>query len=151
MAIDHADMAAKAAVDKVISAEHSVERTIKRLKPKEERLLPGAIYVAVIGLSGSIISRNRALPIRFLTPLLLFTVSSTLILPETSRNVGNLIYEWESKVPQVKEFHDVTRTKVVAGLWKAGEAVEDAEHLIDGAVQGSKDVFEKNSGIKLPK
>lgn len=153
MAIDHADMAARAAVDKVVATEYAIEHTIKSLAPKNgmETLLPGAIYVSIIGLSGSIIARNRALPIRFITPLLLFTVSARLILPETSRNVGNLIYELESKVPAVKQVHDETRSKVAAGLWKAGEVVEDAEHILDGAVQGSKDVFEKTSGIKLPK
>lgn len=151
MAIEHADMAARAAVDKVVSAERAIERTVKSLAPQHERLIPGAIYVAVIGLSGSIVARNRALPIRFLTPLALFALSARLILPETYGKVGNLVYTWEAHLPPVRKAHDETRERIAAGLWKAGEVVEDAEHLLDGAVQGSKEAFEKTSGIKLPK
>lgn len=149
--IQQGDAFMRSAVDHVVAAEHHIERTVKSLKPRHETLLPGAIYVSVIGLSGSILSRNRAFPVRFLTPLLFFVVSSRLILPETSRNVGDLIYSWESRVPEVKKWHDFTRSHIAMGLWKAGEVVEDAEHMIDGAVKGSKDAFEKNSGIKLPK
>ncbi|CCG84489.1 protein of unknown function [Taphrina deformans PYCC 5710] len=150
-ALQQADAHLRYAVDQVVATEHKIERTIKSLRPKNETLLPGAIYVAVIGLSGSIVSRNRAFPLRFLTPLLFFVVSSKIILPETSANVGDLIYSWEAKVPEVKKWHDFTTSHVAMGLYKAGEVVEDAEHMIDGAVKGSKDVFEKNSGIKLPK
>lgn len=150
-AIQQGDAMMRSAVDHVIMAEHRVERTLKSLKPKQEALIPGGIYVAIIGLSGSIISRNRAFPLRFLTPLLFFVVSSKVILPETSSNVGDLIYSWESRVPEVKKWHDFTRSHVAMGIWKAGEVVEDAEHMIDGAVKGSKEVFEKSSGIKLPK
>lgn len=138
------------AVDRVIAIEHRVERTVKSLKPRHETLLPGAIYVSIIGLSGSIISRNRMFPIRFATPLLFFVVAGKVFLPETSGNVGDLIYSWESRVPEVQKWHDLTRSHVAMGLWKAGEVVEDAEHMIDGAVKGSKEAFEKNSGIKLP-
>lgn len=145
------DALMRSAVDHVVMAENKVEATVKSLRPTHETVLPGALYVAVSGLTGSIIARNRALPIRFITPVLLFVVSSKIFIPETAANVGNLIYSWESKVPEVKKWHDFTRSHVAMGLWKAGEVVEDAEHLIDGAVQGSREAFEKNSGIKLPK
>jgi MICOS complex subunit MIC26 len=47
-------------VDKWIGVERKVERTLKEIAPKgEETLLPGAVYVGIAGMGGSIIARNR--------------------------------------------------------------------------------------------
>lgn len=149
--IASADRTMRSLVDHIILVESRVEGTVKSLKARDERLMPGALYVGIIGLSGSIIARNRALPIRFLTPIVFLVTSASVLLPRTTRNVGDLVYDYESRVPELKRAHDSVRQGMARSLWKAGEVVEEAEHLLDGAVQGSKDAFEKGSGIKLPK
>jgi len=47
-------------VDKWIGIEKQVESTLKEISPKgDETILPGAIYVGLAGMAGSIIARNR--------------------------------------------------------------------------------------------
>ena len=47
-------------VDKWIGIEKEVESTLKEVAPKgEETILPGAIYVGIAGMGGSILARNR--------------------------------------------------------------------------------------------
>lgn len=47
-------------VDKWIGIEKDVENTLKEVAPKgEETILPGAIYVGIAGMAGSILARNR--------------------------------------------------------------------------------------------
>lgn len=50
-------------VDKWIGVEKQVENTFKEIAPKgEETIIPGAIYVGIAGMAGSIIARNRTSP-----------------------------------------------------------------------------------------
>jgi MICOS complex subunit MIC26 len=47
-------------VDTWIGVEKEVETTLKEVAPKgEETILPGAIYVGIAGMAGSILARNR--------------------------------------------------------------------------------------------
>jgi Apolipoprotein O len=51
------------AVDKWISVEKQVEKTLYDVAPKgEETIIPAAIYVGIAGMGGSILARNRTLP-----------------------------------------------------------------------------------------
>lgn len=52
----------KSVVDQWIGVEKEVESTLQEIAPKgEETLLPGAIYVGIAGMGGSILARNRKL------------------------------------------------------------------------------------------
>jgi MICOS complex subunit MIC26 len=47
-------------VDKWIGIERQVEMTLKEVAPKgEETIIPGAIYIGIAGMGGSILARNR--------------------------------------------------------------------------------------------
>jgi MICOS complex subunit MIC26 len=47
-------------VDKWIGIEKQVETTLKEVAPKgEETIIPGAVYVGIAGMGGSILARNR--------------------------------------------------------------------------------------------
>lgn len=49
-------------VDKWIGIEREVESTLKEVAPKgDETIIPGAIYVGVAGMGGSILARNRTI------------------------------------------------------------------------------------------
>lgn len=44
-----------------------MERTLKEVAPKgEETIIPGAIYVGIAGMAGTIIARNRPSPFQCL-------------------------------------------------------------------------------------
>ncbi len=147
--IKEADSGMRRAVDVWIGVEQDVERTIKEIAPKHERLLPGAIYVAVTGMSGSILARNRSLPIRFFSPILLALFSAQLFLPETTGNVGKLIWRYEQKIPEVAIVHQQVSTHVGYGMKKVEQTLEDGRHLVEGAVEGSRGFLENQTGMPL--
>lgn len=91
-----------------MDAEHSFTSTIASLAPPKEsneRLLPGGIYVLVAAMAGSIISRNRNILIRFVTPIITGVTTAHYVVPRTTENVGNLIWSYEEKFPVVRDNH----------------------------------------------
>ncbi|KAK6351344.1 hypothetical protein TWF718_004508 [Orbilia javanica] len=138
--------------DKYLHIEHNVTTTVASLAPShrsKETILPGAIFIAVTTMAGSVLARRRMLPIRFLTPVITGTAASWYFLPETTRNVADLAWKWEQKVPQVAETHLKVRGGIEEG-WKSTKegydhaigAVEDttskARRTIEGWVRNSK-------------
>jgi organizing structure protein 2 len=149
--VDELDALLRRGVDQVIAAEHQVESTVKEIRPKREQLMPGALYTAIAALSGSIVSRNRNILFRFATPLLFGVGAGAYFLPETSSNVGNVLYRLESRIPGAQRYHDMTISHAKMGYQAVLDKVEDAEHMIGGAVESGKDAIESNSGFKLSK
>ncbi|KAK6503266.1 hypothetical protein TWF481_008295 [Arthrobotrys musiformis] len=138
--------------DKYLHIEHNVTTTVASLAPShrsKETILPGAIFIAISTMAGSVLARRRMFPIRFLTPVITGTAASWYFLPETTRNVADLAWKWEQKVPQVAETHLKIRDGVEEG-WKTTKGgydhaiatVEDstskARRTIEGWVRNSK-------------
>ncbi|EFQ99103.1 hypothetical protein MGYG_02116 [Nannizzia gypsea CBS 118893] len=95
-------------VARVLHAESQFTSTIASLAPPREsgeRLLPGGIYVLVSAMAGSIVSRNRGILLRTASPIALGTVAAWSLLPITMRNVSDLVWEYEKKVPALAENH----------------------------------------------
>ena len=177
--LKQADGVAREAVGKVVELEHDVERNIKKVLPSprstttttspiatgaglretqaraavvpQEPLLPNALYVAIAGMTGSILARRRNVLVRFVVPLGLFYGSARYLLPQTTRNLGDLVYSYESKVPAVRQLHDDANAQLASLVRKSQETVEDGKHVLEGALGSSKKAFEDASGIKLPK
>lgn len=92
----------------VFDLETSFTNTIASLAPPREsgeRLMPGMIYVLVAAMAGSIVSRNRNVLLRATVPLAAGAGTSWLVLPITSRNVGDLLWRYEQKAPLISENH----------------------------------------------
>ncbi|KAF3922015.1 hypothetical protein ABW20_dc0105750 [Dactylellina cionopaga] len=138
--------------DKYLHIEHNVTSTVANLAPSHrsgETIIPGVIFVAISAMAGSVLARRRIFPIRWLTPVVTGVAASWYFLPETSRNVGDLAWKWEQKVPQVAETHMTIRNGVEDG-WKTASGsykqargyVEDstarARKTIEGWVKSSK-------------
>lgn len=88
--------------------ENAFTNTVASLAPSPEsgeRLLPGGVYVVVSAMAGSIVSRNRGIILRSATPLAFGTVAAWTLLPVTMRNVSDLAWEYEKKVPVVADNH----------------------------------------------
>ncbi|KAK2735883.1 hypothetical protein FQN57_001089 [Myotisia sp. PD_48] len=95
-------------VSRILQAESRFTQTIASLAPPREsgeRLMPGSVYVAVTAMAGSIVSRNRGILLRTASPLAVGTVAAWTLLPVTMRNVSDLIWEYEKKVPALAEQH----------------------------------------------
>ncbi|KAL1877214.1 hypothetical protein Plec18167_004902 [Paecilomyces lecythidis] len=95
-------------LSRVLRIENAFTDTVASLKPSPEsgeQLMPGGIYVIVSAMAGSIVSRNRGVILRATTPLAFGTVAAWSLLPVTMRNVSDLIWEYEKRVPAVAEQH----------------------------------------------
>ncbi|OXN06218.1 hypothetical protein CDV58_05384, partial [Aspergillus fumigatus] len=111
-------------LSRALHIENAFTNTVASLAPSPEsgeRLLPGGVYVIVAAMAGSIVSRNRGIFLRSLSPLAFGTVAAWTLLPVTMRNVSDLVWEYEKKVPVVAEKHLALRERAEY-LWYTGVA-----------------------------
>ena len=88
--------------------ETSMANTIASLAPPPEtgeQLLPGAIYVLVGTMAGSIVSRNRNILIRATFPLAVGIAAGWMLIPVTMQNIADLTWKYEKRVPVIAETH----------------------------------------------
>lgn len=111
-------------LSRVLHIENAFTNTIASLAPSPEsgeRLTPGGIYVIVSAMAGSIVSRNRGIFLRTLSPLTFGTVAAFTLLPVTMKNVSDLAWEYEQKFPVVAEKHLAVRERA-EHIWYTGIA-----------------------------
>ena len=118
--------------------------------PADEALTPGIIYVLIAGLSGSVLTRTRAFPIRWLTPPLFTLAAMPYFLPKTAHNLRSYLSDVEDQyAPALAEKHDILNSRL-SMHWemakdKLGSASEEAQGLGQRAVRG----IESNTGLKI--
>lgn len=148
----NAEDAVNSAMDSVFDLEQSFTQTIASLAPSAEtgeKLMPGAIYVLVSAMAGSIITRNRNILLRSTIPLALGIGASWTVLPVTSRNVADLVWEYEKRVPVIAESHirlrenfekgvSFARVHSQVGVQYVDEKVTDAREAVEGWVKQGK-------------
>ncbi|KAI2934761.1 hypothetical protein CBS147321_9182 [Aspergillus niger] len=111
-------------LSRALHIENAFTNTVASLAPSPEsgeRLLPGGVYVVVAAMAGSIVSRNRGILLRTASPLAFGTVAACTLLPVTMRNVSDLVWEYEKRVPAVADTHLQVREKA-EHLWYTGIA-----------------------------
>lgn len=107
------------------AAEESVLSTMTSLHDKREDLVPGAIYVVVGWLAGSVVARRRGPLARGTLPLVGATVAFRYFLPNTFSNTTLFVWRWEQQaVPQV-----------AAGQQAAYESVEGAAEAVQSGAE----------------
>lgn len=111
--------------------------------------MPGAIYVLVASMAGSIISRNRNILLRAATPLALGIGAGWIVLPVTMRNVSDLTWRYEQRLPAVAETHLKIRESLKKsasfakvhgdlGVRYVDDKVTDAREAVEGWVKQGK-------------
>lgn len=139
-------------LNRVFDAEASLTGTLSSLAPPPEsgeRLMPGAVYVLVSSMAGSIFARNRNILLRAASPLGFGLAAAWTLLPVTMGNVSNLLWEYERRFPAVADAHLRTRegfekgvsfARVHArlGVRKVEETVHDAREAVEGWVRKGK-------------
>ncbi|KOC12137.1 mitochondrial protein [Aspergillus flavus AF70] len=111
-------------LSRALHIENAFTNTIASLAPSPEsgeRLLPGGAYVIVSAMAGSIVSRNRGILLRTASPLAFGTVAAWTLLPVTMRNISDLVWEYEKKVPAIAEQHLYLRERA-EHIWSTGVA-----------------------------
>lgn len=139
-------------MDRAFNLEQSFTSTIASLAPSREsgeQLMPGAIYVLVAAMAGSIITRNRSIVLRASVPLALGIGAGWTVIPVTMRNVSDLTWKYEQRFPVVAESHIRLRESILKGIDFAkahsrvgvryvDEKVTDAREAVEGWVQKGK-------------
>lgn len=104
--------------------------------------MPGSLYVLVAGMAGSIVSRNRNIVLRASVPAAFGLGAAWLLLPITTRNVGDLVWSWEERVPAIAMNHMRVRGAVEEGVRIAKERVEQTIRWSEAAVKDGREVLE---------
>jgi organizing structure protein 2 len=139
-------------MDSIFNLEQSFTSTLASLAPPREsgeKLMPGAIYVLVAAMAGSIVTRNRNIVLRASVPVALGVGAGWAVLPITMRNVSDLAWRYEQKVPAVANTHiqisegwekGIRFAKVHKdlGVRYVDEKVTDARETVEGWVKQGK-------------
>ncbi|KAH8112026.1 apolipo protein O-domain-containing protein [Phellopilus nigrolimitatus] len=137
-------------VSKWIAIEHAVERRIKSFKAPDEVLTPGALYIGVATLSGSILARTRGLPTRFLLPPTLFLLSFNHFLPHTATNVGAYISDLEhTYVPRAAQFTDTAAAHTQMTWEMAKDKAREGRAVLERGVVQAVGAVQESTGLKL--
>ncbi|KAL9021482.1 MAG: hypothetical protein Q9185_001379 [Variospora sp. 1 TL-2023] len=129
----------------VLRQERSFTSTIASLAPppgSRERLMPGALYVLVAAMSGSILARNRTVLLRASVPLAVGVGAAWVVLPVTTRNVADLVWRYEEKVPVLAENHLRVRAAGVEGWKGVRETGERVKGWCDERVREGREAVE---------
>lgn len=111
-------------LSRALNIENAFTNTVASLAPSAdsgERLLPGGVYAVVAAMAGSIVSRNRGIFLRTASPLAFGTVAAWSLLPVNMRNVSDLVWEYEKRVPALADQHLLLREKA-EHIWHTGIA-----------------------------
>ena len=129
----------------ILKQEKNFTSTIASLAPSPqtgERLMPGAIYVLVASMTGSIMSRNRNILLRAATPAAVGISAAYLVLPYTMRNVGELIWTFEEKSETIAVNHLRIRGAAIEGLKQAKTWSDKTRQWSEGMVRGGREFVE---------
>lgn len=103
------------ALTETLRLERSFTSTVRSLGPSREsgeKILPGALYVLVAAMAGSIITRNRNILLRASVPAAVGIAAAKFVLPVTSKNVGDLIWTYEERYPVLADAHLRTKERI---------------------------------------
>ena len=130
---------------RAFALERSLTDTVSSVAPAREsgeRLMPGAIYVLVAAMAGSVVSRNRHILLRTSAPVLLGVVAAKTFIPVTTKNVGDLVWEWEKKVPAVADAHTSIAHGIDKGVYLTKTHVDLGKTWMEDKINGARDSIE---------
>lgn len=107
------------ALTETLRLEQSFTSTLRSLAPPKEsneKIFPGALYVLVASMAGSILTRNRNILLRATVPAAIGLGAAYAVLPITMRNVGDLVWTYEEQYPALADAHLRTKERVTRFL-----------------------------------
>ncbi|TVY57897.1 MICOS subunit MIC26 [Lachnellula cervina] len=132
-------------MDSALNLESSFTSTIASLAPPPqsgEKLMPGALYVLVATMTGSIISRNRGILLRGAVPLAVGIGAGWIVLPITMRNVSDLLWKYEQRFPAIADGHIRTREGVEKAWRMARVHTQQAVNIMDDTISSGRETVE---------
>lgn len=137
-------------VQRYLKAERNVTGTVAELKSDKEDFLPGAIYVMVASLSGSILARNRNVLVRGITPIAVGVGAFAYFLPNTFQNTRNLVWKYEQRAPTLADYHVQAENGVNSMVKGVSSAVEDGKQGLENGIHKTRQFIADSTGLQLP-
>lgn len=132
-------------MDSAFNLEQSFTSTIASLAPSREsgeQLMPGAIYVLVAAMAGSIITRNRGIVLRASLPLAFGIGAGWTVIPVTMRNISDLTWKYEERFPVIAQSHIRLRESILRGISFAKVHSDLGVRYVDEKVTDAREVVE---------
>ncbi|KAG0142072.1 hypothetical protein CROQUDRAFT_663017 [Cronartium quercuum f. sp. fusiforme G11] len=146
----HLGVGTQNGLERWLEVEKRVSEKVRSLVDEREATPTAALYVAIGTLTGSIVSRRRAFPLRFLSPLAFFLVSSSQFVPHTSQNVKRYVFELQDRhFPGSARLRDQTTARVMEGVEWARALKERVWRRTEEAVRDGSGAVERLSGLKV--
>lgn len=105
--------------------------------------MPGALYVLVAAMSGSIVTRNRNILLRATVPFAVGVGAAWVVLPVTTRNVADLVWKYEERVPLIAENHLRVRGAAVQGWREIKDRGNRVKEWSDERVREGREAVEE--------
>lgn len=140
-----AEDAVNRTMDRAFDLEQSFTNTIASLAPPREsgeKLMPGAIYVLVAAMAGSIVTRRSNILLRATAPVALGIGAGWTVLPITMGNVADLAWKYEQRFPVVAENHLKIREGIERGISFAKVHSEVGARYVDEKVTDVRETVE---------
>lgn len=93
-------------------------------------------------MAGSIISRNRNILLRTVTPLGVGIAAAWTLLPVTTRNVADFTWEYEKKVPAIADTHLKIRDNFEYGYGMAIAHSHMARGMLEDKIGQGREIVE---------
>ncbi|EJT52729.1 hypothetical protein A1Q2_04887 [Trichosporon asahii var. asahii CBS 8904] len=133
-----------------VGFERNVEREVKQIVDPTEPLTPGIIYVLVAGLTGSVLTRTRSFPVRFLAPPLFTLAAMPYFLPKTSHNIRAYLSDVEDRVaPEFAAKHDHFNSMMNMHYHMALDKLRGASSDVDGWAQRARQGVQDATGLNV--
>ncbi|CAO1616235.1 unnamed protein product [Parajaminaea phylloscopi] len=138
-------------VSEWIGVERKVERRVLDILPPDERLNPGALYVGVATLAGSVFGRYRSLPIRLVAPPLFFLGSLNYFLPKTSHNLSLYYQELEARhLPSSVKSQREQLSSSLRSMWgQTRDSLQTATQKVEGGWKGGLTKVQQETGLQV--
>lgn len=132
-------------LSRAFSAEKSLADTVSSLAPSREsgeKVLPGALYVLVAAMSGSVLTRNRNFLLRTITPIVLGVGTANVVVPVTTHNVGQLVWRWEQRWPALAQAHADSQARVEKFVATGWEHAKLSKDILEGKIGEAREGLE---------
>lgn len=140
-----AEDAVNRTMDRAFDLEQSFTGTIASLAPPREsgeKIMPGAVYVLVAAMAGSIVTRRSNILLRATAPLALGIGAGWTVLPITMGNIADLAWKYEQRFPVVAENHLKLREGIENGISFARVHSEVGVRYVDEKVTDAREAVE---------
>ncbi|CAG7851112.1 MICOS complex subunit {ECO:0000256/RuleBase:RU363021} [Serendipita indica DSM 11827] len=141
-------------VDRWIGVEHAVESRLKSLAPppETEPLFPGALWVGIAALSGSIVAQQLrpTLMRRIIYPPVWGLIAANYFLPLHTVNVGKYVYELEERyVPNLAKAQSRLAERMIEASASSRESFGRFQTQLDVQVGKTKQWIQANTGLQI--